>query len=171
MKFYGIKARLTHILHLDEPPHELAKAFAAGVFVAFTPTIGLHTLTVLLIAWAFRLNKLVALTGTFINNPWTIPVIYIGPTWVMVRFMRSVGMHVPPLNYDAVQMHFLDTMEQYSVWQPVFWQTFVEQFKPFIYAFLVGTTLAGVAAALTGYLLALAFITNHRAHKAKEHKE
>ena len=102
-----IKQHIRHLLHVDETPHELAKAFAAGVFVAFTPFLGLHTAIILVVAWAFRLNKLAALTGTFVNNPWTIAFVYIGPTWLMVSVMRYLGSDIHPMNYELISTHFL----------------------------------------------------------------
>jgi len=162
MSLGNIKQRAKNILHLGESPHELAKAFAVGVFVAFTPFIGIHTLLVLMLAWAFRLNKLVALTGTFVNNPWTIAFVYIGPTWACVRAMRYLGIPVRHLNYDMLRTEFLETMQQYSIWQPVFWTTFLHEFKPYIRAFLIGTTVAGVMASLLAYVVVLVGVKYYR---------
>jgi len=152
MSLIKVKERIRHILHLDETPHDLAKAFAAGVFVAFSPFIGLHTVMVLLLAWAFRMNKAVALTGTFVNNPWTIAFIYIGPTWVFVNFMRYLGIPIRKLNYALLAEEFRHTLEQYSIWEPRFWTTFLHEFRPYIRPFLLGTTIAGIAASLCAYL-------------------
>ncbi|MBI5694226.1 MAG: DUF2062 domain-containing protein [Nitrospirae bacterium] len=163
----GIKDRLRHILHLDETPHLLAKSFAAGVFIAFTPFIGLHILSALVVAWAFRLNKVVTLTGTMVCNPWTIAFIFIGPTWLTVMAMRHVGMDVPPLNYDTVSGHFMFVLESYSVWQARFWVEFLQEFKPYIAAVLVGTTLAGAAAAFASYFAAVKWIWFYRLKKAE----
>jgi uncharacterized protein (DUF2062 family) len=153
MNLKKVKERIRHILHLDETPHDLARAFAAGVFVAFSPFIGLHTVMVLLLAWAFRLNKVVALTGTFVNNPWTIAFVYIGPTWVFVQFMRYLGMPIRKLNYALLEEEFRQTLELYSIWQPRFWTTFLNEFKPYLSPFLLGTTIAGIAASLCAYVV------------------
>lgn len=157
-----IKEGIQHILHLDEPPRELAKAFAAGVFVAFTPFIGLHTLIILLMAWVFRMNKVVALMGTFVNNPWTIAFVYIGPTWIAVYWMRRIGIPVPRLNYNRLVDQFHQTLESYSIWQPAFWIKFLSEFKPFIHAFLIGTTLAGIISAFIAYFISFYGIKYYR---------
>jgi uncharacterized protein (DUF2062 family) len=164
----NLKTRVHHLLHLDdESPHGLAKAFAVGVFIAFTPFLGTHTALALFFAWLFRLNKLAALSGTFVNNPWTIALIYIGPTWAAVMFMRHAGMDVPPLHYHALQTQFIATMEKYELWQPAFWKHFLREFKPYIYAFLLGTTIAGVVTALVAYFVALAGIKYYRKERAR----
>ena len=162
-----IKERLRHILHLDETPHELAKAFAVGVFVAFMPTLGFHTVTVLALAWAFRLNKFVALTGTFVNNPWTIAFVFIGPTWTAMVVMRLLGFDIPPFHYETLQANFFGIVEQFRPWQPVFWHSLIDEFRPFLTAFFVGTTLAGVVAGFAAYFLSYAGIKFYRLEKAK----
>jgi len=166
-----IREALHHILHLDETPHVLAKSLAVGVFVAFTPFMGLHTVLVLILAWALRLNKAVALTGTFVNNPWTIAFIFVGPTWATVAAMRSMGVDMPPFNYDVVTGHFMNAMEQYKIWQPVFWKTFLMEFKPYLHAFLIGTALAGLAAAFVSYGVSFLGIHYYRMEKAKLKKK
>jgi len=165
MNLNKVRERVRHILHLDETPHDLALAFAAGVFVAFSPFIGLHTVLVLLLAWAFRLNKAVALTGTFVNNPWTIAFIYIGPTWVFVNFMIHLGIPIRKLNYALLEEEFRQTLERYSIWQPKFWATFLHEFKPYIRPFLLGTTIAGIAASLCAYVFVYFGVKYYRKKK------
>src|SRR5437763_1004449 len=67
-----IGSQLSQILHLHESPHRTALAFAVGAFIAFSPTYGLHTLSVAFCTWAFRLNCVALLAGSLINNPWTV---------------------------------------------------------------------------------------------------
>jgi uncharacterized protein len=66
------------LLALDDPPERTALAFAVGVFIAFSPFLGLHTLLATLVAFLFRFNKLAIYTGTFINNPFLtlVPIIF-----------------------------------------------------------------------------------------------
>lgn len=155
------------ILHLDETPHELAKAFGVGVFVAFTPTIGFHTATVLILAWVFGLNKAVALTGTFVNNPWTMAFAYIGPTWVAAVAMRKMGFHVPPLNYDEFSARFMYVNDQYTLWQREFWITLSDVFSPYLIAFFSGTMVAAVVAGILAYFVSYFGIKYYRIEKAK----
>ena len=62
-----ITDRIRSLFRLNDTPHRLASAFALGVFIAFSPTIGLHTISCLLLAWVFRLSKLAVLTAAFIK--------------------------------------------------------------------------------------------------------
>ncbi|PYS93712.1 MAG: DUF2062 domain-containing protein [Acidobacteria bacterium] len=72
------RAAFRRLLALDDPPERTALAFAIGVFIAFTPFLGLHTILATLIAFLFRFNKIAIYTGTFINNPFLtlVPIIF-----------------------------------------------------------------------------------------------
>jgi uncharacterized protein (DUF2062 family) len=65
------------LLALDDPPERTALAFAVGVFIAFSPFLGLHTILATLVAFLFRFNKIAIYTGTFLNNPFLtlVPII------------------------------------------------------------------------------------------------
>ncbi len=72
----AIKTRFRHFFSLNAPPHRIALAFAAGIFIAFPPTIGLHTISAVAAAWFFELNLAVIIVGTLFNNPWTMLLVY-----------------------------------------------------------------------------------------------
>jgi uncharacterized protein (DUF2062 family) len=73
-----LRARLRALLHLDDPPWRLALALAVGVFISVTPFVGVQTILALVIATVFRLNKAAAVTGTWLNLPWFMPLVYAG---------------------------------------------------------------------------------------------
>lgn len=70
--FRRIPRRLTRI---PDSPHEIAKAFAVGVFIGILP--GMGALWALLAAIVFRLSKAATILGTLTTNPWTVAPIYI----------------------------------------------------------------------------------------------
>tara|TARA_Y100000031_G_C7883968_1_gene232071 strand:+ start:33 stop:470 length:438 start_codon:yes stop_codon:yes gene_type:complete len=72
----AIKTGFQQILSIDEPPHRISLAFAVGIFIAFSPTFGLHTVSAVAAAWLFKLNLTVIIAGTLVNNPWTIVFVY-----------------------------------------------------------------------------------------------
>ena len=73
------RAAFRRLLALDDPPERTALAFSVGVFIAFSPFLGLHTLLATVLAFAFRFNKLAIYAGTFVNNPFLtlVPIIAI----------------------------------------------------------------------------------------------
>ena len=54
----------------------IAVGAAWGISVSFTPFIGLHLLVGLFMAYICRGNLLACLFGTFVGNPWTLPLFF-----------------------------------------------------------------------------------------------
>jgi uncharacterized protein (DUF2062 family) len=52
-------------------PKKMALSFCAGIYIAFSPFPGGHTIMMLISKWLFRLNFPVLFFATSINNPWT----------------------------------------------------------------------------------------------------
>jgi hypothetical protein len=86
------RSRFQAAVGVHERPERLAAAWALGIALGLSPLIGLHTVIALLLAFAFRLNKVDVLLGTLLVNPWTFPVYF--PTAVLVG-RRLTGVHVP----------------------------------------------------------------------------
>ena len=61
---------------LSSDKSSIAKGFATGVAISFTPFVGAHTLLALALAQFTRQNKTAALLGTLLGNPWTFPLIW-----------------------------------------------------------------------------------------------
>lgn len=59
-------------LKSNSSPSKLALSFAVGVFIAFSPFPGGHTIIMLAANWLFRLNFPVLFFSTSFNNPWTL---------------------------------------------------------------------------------------------------
>lgn len=54
----------------------IARGFACGAAVSFTPFMGLHFVFAGLLAKAMRGNIVAAMIGTAVGNPWTFPFIW-----------------------------------------------------------------------------------------------
>jgi uncharacterized protein len=67
-----LKQQFKKILSLDAHPGHISAGFAVGVFVSFTPFLGLHTPLAIALAFLFRLNKLTCITGAWVNTPLTV---------------------------------------------------------------------------------------------------
>ena len=143
MKKY-IQDRFRGLLKLDDPPHKLALAFALGVFIAFSPTIGLHMVSCLAFGWMFRLNKLVIITASFINNPWTIVPLYGFCVWFGMKITGD-DIAVPQIAWNE-----LTFSSSYLV------------LKPYLWSFVAGTLLLGVIAAFLSYFLFYWVVVRYR---------
>ncbi len=141
---YPFRDRFRSIFQLKDSPHRLALAFAVGVFIAFSPTLGLHVLSCLLVAWAFRLNKLVVLTATLINNPWTIVPMYGFCTWFGGKLMGS-EIAMPQLAWNELTLS-----SAYVI------------IKPYLWPFVAGTLVVGGIAAVIAYFLIYRLVIRYR---------
>ena len=141
-----LKTQLHQILHLDESPQRTALAFAVGVFIAFSPTHGLHTLMALFCTWAFRLNFLALMAGVFVNNPWTFVPILGATLWTGL-----VVLGMPPVEALA--------------WSDVSFATVYRQVSPYIVPFLVGGLVLSVLGAAISYPISYWVISKYRVRK------
>ena len=90
----AIERWLERLLHIHDTPERTAAAFALGVFIAFSPTLGLHTVIGLVLAFAFNLNRVAVLLGVYVNLPWFIGPFYASGTalgaWLTGATMSSL---------------------------------------------------------------------------------
>lgn len=121
-------------MKLDDPPHKLALGFALGVFIAFSPWLGLHIISCILFAWMFRVSKFVVLTASFVNNPWTIVPMYGFCLWFGVKITRS-DVSIPDI-----------------AWKDLGFQELFLVLRPFLWPYVVGTLVAGTIAAALSYI-------------------
>jgi uncharacterized protein (DUF2062 family) len=140
---------LRRLLALNDTPERIAFAFALGVFLAFSPLLGLHTFLGLAIAFLFGLNRAAILVGLFINNPWTLVPIY-----GAASYLGGLLMGYPALDS-------LPELGWGQIFRGEFWQQVVQQWPVFIHVALGSAVLASIAAILS-YLLALYFVRQRK---------
>ena len=143
-----IKTMAQRVLHLGDSPRRTALAFAIGVFIAFSPTYGLHTVSVIFLAWALRLNMVAMFAGALINNPWTLLPIFGSCMWVGLALV-PIG-HPPEIDWRHLTLR-------------LFW----EQIQPYLIPFVLGSTLMGFMAAVLVYPLVYVAIRRYQEHHKK----
>lgn len=114
----------------------MALAFALGVFIAFFPVMGVHTIIALAIAWVGGFSVMVVLAGTLVNNPWTIAPIYGGSLWLGLLL---TGSSTPSFRIKPSEMSLT---------------TFWGVLKPVLWPFCVGAIVAGTVAGVLAYWIA-----------------
>ena len=89
---------------------KLAQSTCLGVFIAFSPYIGFHTLMAVLFCWLLSLNYGVTLAvQLLINNPWTMVPIY-GCDY-MVGTIISSQLNIGFLNHmPGILMHMCEPL-------------------------------------------------------------
>ena len=139
----SIRTQLTEVLNLQESPHRIALAFAIGVFIAFSPTYGLHTLSAVFLAWAFRLNYTIILLGNFVNNPWTIIPILGATMWTGFFILGIPG--TPTFSWGNLSTEII-----------------IKVAMPYILPFALGACTLGLLCSLLAYPLALLMIIQYK---------
>jgi uncharacterized protein (DUF2062 family) len=160
----GLAGRwLSALLHIDDTPRRTAAAFALGVFCAFSPFLGLHTLMGLTLAFALRLNRVAVLLGVYSNLPWFLVPYYTFATMSGAVLLRAQL----PSGFRARVAALVDL----PAVEPDFWRQLVNLLQPFAWPFAVGSLIGALLFAVLAYPLALAFVTSERRLKHIIHKK
>jgi len=157
---FSARARLwlDHLLHTHDTPRRTAAAFAVGVFVGFSPFLGLHTVLGLVVAFAFRLNRVAMLLGVYSNLPWIAPAYY---SLCTLAGATLLGIDVPPGLLEDLRGSLAA-----ASWGK--FETFARGLAPLLWAYLLGSTLGAIALAMVAYRASLAMIVAHRRHAAAQ---
>lgn len=147
----NLKKYFSRLVSLDDTPERIALAFATGVFVSFSPLLGLHTLLGLTIGFFFGLNRIALLTGLFLNTPWTIVPFYTLSTWLGSWILGFEGLKALP--HIGLSQLF----------RAGFWMQLIHQW-PLLIPMSIGSALFAAGLAILAYVLALYLIRRGRAY-------
>src|SRR5207253_6468406 len=137
------------LLHIDDTPERTAAAFALGVFIGFSPFLGLHTVLGIALAFLLNLNRVAVLLGVYTNLPW-----FLGPYYAVATMAGAKIMGRPvPRGFQAQVAALFDE----SLFQTAFWHQLGVLLKPLLWPYAVGSILGGLILAAAAYPLALAF--------------
>jgi uncharacterized protein (DUF2062 family) len=157
-----VRRWLGALLHIQDTPPRTAVAYAVGVFFAFSPFLGLHTVMALIVAFALNLNRVAVLLGVYSNLPWIIGPYYAFATMVGAIVMRS---SLPASFRDQ-----LASLLELSVLGSEFWASVVTLLRPFLWPFMAGSTICAILLAIAAYPAALAFVSSRRRLSEMVHK-
>lgn len=152
------------VLHMNDTPHRIAMGVAIGLFVAWTPVLGLHILMVLGLALLLRANKFVAVVFIWVNNPLTMAAIYY-PSYLLGRTILQLFRHnTASSNVQAMEIlnKFSASASFLGIFHRQFWQNLFELLLNNGKELWLGTTLIGLTAAIAGYFATYQLICWHR---------
>ena len=134
---------LARLAASDDTPRRTAAAFALGVFLSFSPFLGLQTIVGLSLAVALRLSRVAVLIGLCVNLPWIMV-----PWYTMTTAAAAYLMGVP----IAVEFRsHLAALFELSIFRTAFWTGAVELVWPFLGPFVVGSTAGALVAGALAY--------------------
>jgi len=137
------RVSIRRLLTLDDPPERTALAFAIGVFIAFSPFLGLHTIMATLVAFVFRFNKVAIFSGTFINNPPLTLVPIIIASYAIGAFLLGRPFRISQQGIDLLKDPHLLTADYYRKLGREGWHV--------VWPFALGGMLLSVVCSLVAY--------------------
>ena len=154
-----LRANFRRLLALDDPPERTALAFSIGVFIAFSPFLGLHTIAATLVAFLFRFNKIAIYAGTFLNNPFLTLVPIIVVSYALGALLMGQPMRIPPEGVELIKHPRMLTADYYRELFGHSWYL--------IRPFALGSTILSIVCPLIAYPLTLSALRAHRKRKQK----
>ena len=137
------------LLHVEDSPSRVALAFGLGVFIAFFPVLGIHTVMALLLALVLRLNKVAILAGAWTNNPWTL-----GPMFTAGTLVGCVLLGASPASLSDID---------WALGGRPFYASLAAALRPLLLPFVIGNLVLGAAAAAASFLVLRALLARRGA--------
>lgn len=153
-----IRATFRRLLALDDPPERTALAFSIGVFVAFSPFLGFHTILATAIALLFRFNKLAIYSGTFINNPFLTLVPIIIASYAIGAFLLGRPLRISSEGIELLTNPHPLTAGYYRKLFRESWQI--------VWPFTIGSMVLSLVCSVIAYPVTLWLLRAHRRRKA-----
>jgi uncharacterized protein len=155
-----LRSTVRRLLAIDDPPERTALAFSIGVFIAFSPFLGLHTIAATALAFAFRFNKIAIYTGTFINNPFLtlVPIILASYATGALLIGRPLGL--PPESMELLRRPHLLTGE--------WWSKLFSSGGNVLLPFFIGGMVLSVVCSIIAYPLTLRFLRAREKQKIED---
>ena len=154
------RATFRRLLAIDDPPERTALAFSVGVFIAFSPFLGLHTIAATALAFLFRFNKIAIYTGTFVNNPFFTLVPIIVASYAVGAFILGRPLTIPAEGVELLKNPHLFTGDYYR-------RLFVQSWNDVVWPFSVGGVVLSVICSLLAYPLTLRTLRAYHRRKAR----
>ncbi len=141
---------------LDDPPERTALAFTVGVFIGFSPFLGLHTIIAAILAFVFRFNKVALFAGVYINNPLLVAPI------VLVSYAIGAFVLGRPLRPSQAE---LDLLTAPHFFDGNYWRQLWAHSRELLWPFFVGSMTLSLVCAAAAYPLTLRLL---RARQTKK---
>jgi len=148
------RSAIRRLLAIDDPPERTALAFSIGVFIAFSPFLGLHTILATLLAFIFRFNKVAIYTGTFINNPFLTLVPIIVASYGVGAFILGRPLRIP--------QEGVDLLKDPEIFSGAYYRRLASQSRYIVEPFAVGGMVLSVVCSVIAYPLTLRALRLYR---------
>lgn len=143
------------LIQTDDTPQIKAMSVGVGIFIAFSPFVGVHLpISALLIRFT-RLNPLLLLASTLVHNPWTLmPIHLLGLVTgdiMLYGHLRSV---------DQFRAFPWNELGLRTVIDPDFWMAQSDFFMAVGKPFFFGSLVSALVCAIICYYISLKTMTH-----------
>lgn len=146
----AVRDRLEALATADADPRRTAAALALGVFLSFSPLLGLQIVIGVSAALVLRLSRVALFVGLCANLPWImIPYYALTTGAAAVLLGRSV---------DADFTARLGNVFAVPMWQSAFWGRGADLLAAFFWPFLIGPFAGAAILAGVAYVVGLRFL-------------
>ena len=147
------------LLAIRDTPEAIAGGVAIGIFIGFTPLVGLKTALTILFAWLTRSNIIAAVIASAAHDILIplMPVIFLWEYDVGYWLLSQPHHWPPPLTFRHGEEHF------WRHWIKFFtnWRTFSAVGKPT----LVGSLVCAAPFSILSYVLTKILVARHQRKK------
>ncbi|MEN6386662.1 MAG: DUF2062 domain-containing protein [Phycisphaerales bacterium] len=154
------------ILHIDDSPHKIALGLAIGLFMAWSPLMGLHIILAVALSFLLRANKFSAFVSVWVSNVFTFFIIYY-PSYLLGRFILSFFAPAGRLSSQEVlsSLRNLFSFENFikAFYSADYWKEFWLLSKTIGLELWIGCTIIGSIVAVISYFICVKVIKSHRA--------
>jgi uncharacterized protein (DUF2062 family) len=144
----------------SDSPRRTAAAFALGVFLSFSPFIGLQILVGMATAFLLRLSRPVVFIGLCANLPWIIV------PWYTITTIAGGIMLNRPIAADFPER--FDALMELSFYTAAFRSQAIDLVAPFFWSFIVGSTIGAAIVGIASYFATATVLTRWRAARHAE---
>ncbi|OQA02189.1 MAG: hypothetical protein BWY69_01177 [Planctomycetes bacterium ADurb.Bin401] len=154
------------ILHIQDSPHKIALGLAVGLFVGWTPLVGLHILLALGLSVLLKANKFASFVTIWVSNVFTLFIIYY-PSYLFGRYILNFFDPERALTSRQVLTALNDLFSPLNLLTKVhtkeYWNQFLILSKSMGLELSIGSIIIGGVVAVGSYFLSLKLIKAHRA--------
>ena len=154
------KDKFRSIFQVKDSPHHIALAFALGVFMGISPFLGLHYIGGFFLAWLFKLNKLVAMVGVTVSNPWTIVPISSFCAWFGAKLL-GIKKILPDVDWGSISFSTMLAWLKSLLTDFDNVMKLINDLWPLIKAFFVGSMVVCTISAIASYFIIRVLITKY----------
>ncbi|MBI5025145.1 MAG: DUF2062 domain-containing protein [Nitrospirae bacterium] len=140
------------IIDIDDTPEKIALGMAIGIALGILPTFGIGTFLAIGLAFLLRANRLSAILGTFIMNPWVAPFF-----WMLSYAIGGLFLGKGWSNIQAEWELYKNNAK--SLGELIG--------KDILLPYIIGNVILTVILAITGYIITLKLVRIYRETKKR----